>query len=542
MGNTVAAAKAATGNRTGKREGTRHFARDHLYTTSMTIAASQQGKAKPPVTLSIVAGFAVLYGLVHSVARLGASHNLGEQEPLENIYAQTLASGYSPNQLPLYDWLIWGLQQLLPPDVTSFLLLKYSLLVALACFMFIVARRVTGSALWALIAVESMALIYQIFWRLHETHTHLIGAMVFSLAATWALIRCVDRQHIRDYAILGCIIGLGCLTQLTFSIFVLAMAGACLVQPSLRQRLATGKLLVTLPLTLLIISPHALWLLQSPERLAAFGESMHPSAWAGIGAPPLEALWKSIETPILALSPYIIFLFALFPRTFGALIRRLRANHETDREPDWTRLILHAVMLEWAGFIIISVAFGLQRYSVQDLLPLFLVLPIALADLARQTAPPAQASQRFMKLALVISLIALLVRLAHMYVHEPVCRICRWGEPYAALAENMQTAGFRQGTILTSDAALGGNLRAHFPDSHVILEKAAKPSPVPDCPTARCVRTNPGAPPSNAAGESGIINVVKVPWSHLWKPRGYRESSWWFVLSPAPSTDNSTDQ
>ncbi len=508
----------------------------------MTSAANRQENTKSNPGLSLVAGVAGLYGMVHALARLGASHNLGEQEPLENIHAQTLAGGYMPGQLPLYDWLAWGLQRLLPPDVTSFLALKYSLLTALVCFMFLLARRITGSTQWALIAVESMALIYQIFWRLHETHTHLIGAMTLSLAATWALVRCADRRRFKDYALLATFVGLGCLTQLTFSVFVLAMACACLMQGSLRQRLDAKKLALALPITLLIVAPHIAWLLDNPERLAAFVESAHPRAWAGIGAPPLEALWKSIETPILTLSPYILFFFALFPRSFGALIAHVRANHLAgEQNPDWTRAFLHAVMLEWGAFIVVSVSYGLQRYSVQDLLPLFLVLPVALADLARKTTPPPSANRQFMRLALLISLTALLVRLAHMYVHEPICRICRWGEPYAELAGEMRAAGFKKGTIFTGDAALGGNLRAHFPDSRIILERQAATAPLPDCPTDQCIRTNPGLAPDTPTDQ--VLKQTAFPWNHLWKPRGYRVSRWWFVLfQPSSASPKATDK
>ncbi|MFZ2268494.1 MAG: glycosyltransferase family 39 protein [Azonexus sp.] len=473
-----------------------------------------------------VIGLTLAYGLVHALTRLGSSHNLGEREPSENIYAQTLAAGYSPDQLPLYDWLIWLLQQALGPDVYSFLTFKYSMLAALAGFMFLVARRVTGSIPWALVAVESMALIYQIFWRWHETHTHLIGAMVFSLAATWALMRAVDQQRWRDYAMLGIAIGLGCLTQLTFPPFILALALAGAWQAPVRQRLFTRQWLLALPLALLIVAPYAFWLMQEPGRLAAFAASLRPAAWADTGASPWLALWEGIQTPLLALSPYLLFLFIIFPRVFSALLSHCRAA-KNEAEVDWTRLLVHTILLEWGVFLVVSVSAGLQRYSVQDLLPLFLIAIVVLADGARRSTPPELAKQRYMRLALVISLIALLVRLAHMYVHEPICKTCRWGEPYAALATQLRETGFRQGTIFTADSALGGNLRAYLPESQVILAPLGKlPS---TCPTQPCLVINPGKPTPGSALATGA-RAIEVPWQHLWKPTGYRVSSWWFVL------------
>jgi len=472
--------------------------------------------------LGTVIGLTLTYGLIHALSRLGASHNLGEREPMENIYAQTLAAGYSPQQLPLYDWLIWLLQQVFGAEVYSFLIFKYSMLAALAGFMFLVARRVTGSIPWALIAVESMALIYQIFWRWHETHTHLIGAMVFSLAATWALMQAVDKQRRRDYAVLGMTVGLGSLTQLTFPLFLAALIGCGAWQASLRRRLFSRQLWIALPFALLPIAPYAHWLTQDRSRLAEFVASMQPAAWADTGAAPWLALWEGIQTPLLALSPYLLFLFIVFPRVFSALLKHCRTASGNADEIDWTRLLAHTLLLEWLTFLILSVAAGLQRYSVQDLLPLFLVAVVVLADGARRSEPADQAKRRYVTLSLVISLIALLVRFGHMYVHEPICKTCRWGEPYAALSGELRAAGFQQGTIFTADSALGGNLRAYFPTSHVILTPQAEPPAT--CPTATCLVINTGS--TELAG----AQAVNVPWHHLWKPTGYRISSWWFVL------------
>lgn len=495
-------------------------------------AAETRGIA--PKTLSGILGFALAYGLVHSLARLGASRNLGEREPIENIYAQTLAAGYSPEQLPLYDWLVWGLQQALGPGVVSFLVLKYSLLLAMAGFMFLVARRVTGSPAWALVAVEGMALVYQIFWRLHETHTHLIGAVVCTLAVLWALMRCVDRQRQRDFALLTLIAGIGCLTQLTFPLYLLALGIASAVQAAIRRRLYTRKLLFALPLALLCITPYIAWLTQAPDRLTLFTASMQPSAWADIGATPWLALWESIQTPLLALSPYLLFLFLIFPRVFSALIAHCRQSVDAHDATDWTRAIVYTVLLEWGVFVVVSVLFGLQRYSVQDLLVFFLIAIVALTDGARRSAPPEKAKRRYMQLAVLISVIALLVRLAHMYIHEPICKTCRWGEPYAALADSLRADGFAGGTILTADSALGGNLRARFPDSRIVLTAQADfPT---TCQAKNCVLVNPGKANRSALATTPIVEV-NVPWKHLWKPTGYRISTWWYEF-PAPATES----
>ncbi|HEY7647160.1 MAG TPA: hypothetical protein VH858_19105, partial [Hyphomicrobiales bacterium] len=107
-----------------------------------------------------------LYSLLHVTARLFASFNLGEDDPLDAILAQTVALGYLPSQPPLYDWAIWLLGEVLGPGALRFQLLKYALLTATCGFIFLAARRVMkGDAFWAFLSVEALALIYQISWR-----------------------------------------------------------------------------------------------------------------------------------------------------------------------------------------------------------------------------------------------------------------------------------------------------------------------------------------------------------------------------------------
>lgn len=394
------------------------------------------------------------------------------------------------------------------------------LLAALAGLMFAVTRRATGSRGWALVGVESLALIYQIFWRWHETHTHLFGAMVFGLAAMLALMRHVDYGRRRDALWLGLVLGLGCLTQLTFPLLVGALLIAGLRQSAMRQRLFTWRLWLALPPLLLIVWPYAAWLLADTGRQAAFVASLAPTAWADAGAPFWTALREGLMTPLLALSPYLIFLVALFPRLFQALFRHSFGPHGDT--PDWTRLFVLAVLLEWGLFLLLSVLADLQRYSVQDLLPLLLPGVVALTDGARRSAAPDKMRQRYMKLALAISAIALLVRFGHMYVHEPICKTCRWGEPYAQLAEHLEAAGFHGGTIYTGDSTLGGNLRAYLPASKIVLT-----GDLPNTCTPPCLLANPGPAPADRPDAV----AVDIPWHHLWKPTGYRVSSWWYVLT-----------
>ncbi len=151
-----------------------------------------------------------LYSALHITARLIASGNLGEDDPLDAILTQTLALGYVPGQPPLYDWALWLIEQVAGPGALPFQLLKYGLLTATCGFIFLAARRVMrGDAFWAFLSVEALALIYQISWRFHEGFTHAVGAMCAVAATFWALLRLIERRGTADFALFGLCVGLG---------------------------------------------------------------------------------------------------------------------------------------------------------------------------------------------------------------------------------------------------------------------------------------------------------------------------------------------
>jgi hypothetical protein len=136
-----------------------------------------------------------------------------------------------------------------------------------------------------------------------------------------------------------------------------------------------------------------------------------------------------------------------------------------------------------------------------------------------------------------------------MYVLEPVCNICRWGVPYAALAGEMKRHGFEQGRIVVFDSELGGNLRRFFPEARIELRGKETYAPSPTAaggktaivwsadrdPRVAAGGDPPGVADGNpqvAAAQVANAARIDIPWrGHMWKPDGYRISSWRLVLA-----------
>lgn len=502
-----------------------------------------------PGVIAVVAAYSVL----HVTARLMASANLGEDDPREAVLIQTLEPGYLQRQPPLYDWALWLLEQITGPGALPFQILKYSLLTATCAFIFASARRATrGDAFWAFLSVESLALIYQISWRFHEGFTHAVGAMCAVAATLWAMLRLMEGRHGGDYALFGLIAGLGLLTVTTFWVFLAALIIAASLQPAGRRAVMAPAFGLSLAVALAIAAPWFVWLSGTPGGLGAILPSL------AIGQPgytrdALTGLGRALTQPVLYLAP-LIFLYPLFfPAFTRTAWQAARGMRDVPRHADPERLILHLTLLNMAALVLGAVLFGIDDYPTHALMPLFLVTSIWLTAQARKAARGGAEIRRFVRVAIGIAVFAFVARAANMYVQEPVCKLCRWGTPYEALAGAIKARGFTAGTLLVHDDELAGNLRRFFPDARVVIAGSRYYAP-PRRPEEDAASAGPTvlvweAGKREAAARRGFADLLPdlpegapvnatpldMPWrGHMWKPDGYRVSRWRMLLLDRP--------
>lgn len=483
--------------------------------------------------LGLVLLVVLAYSAIHVGFRLWASSALGEDDVYDNILVQELRLIWEARQPPLYDWVLYGVQQLTGPSLTSFLLIKYLALTATAGFLYLSARRVLGSRLWAFLTVESLALIYQIAWRYHEGFTHEVLAMVAVAATLWAFLRVIDTTALRDFLLLGVVAGLGALTLPSYTVYLVCLVSAGLLQPAIRARILRPELLVTLAVGLLIASPYLYLLASDPVHLKRL---LRPSRdpWHEV----LRGLFDGLRGPVLYLSPLIVFMPFVFPGfarvALGDLARRPSRAHE----PDLAQLVLHGAYFAIVLSLLGAIAFGIGGYPVHALMPLYVSTVVWLFSAAKRGGGGALGIGRFARLAAAIALLALVVRLANMFVLDPVCNTCRWGVPYPALADDLRRHGLASGTIVTFEHPIGGNLRQLLPEATFVSRRypvftpsGATPADRPmalvwssEWPEAYAERfLAEFLPPGRSLGEA---RRVVIPWRHLWKGEGYRVSDW----------------
>ena len=482
------------------------------------------------------------YVCIHAGFRMLASSTLGEDDTLDQILAQELHAGYFPRQPPLYDWVLYGVQQLTGPQLISFLFIKYAALTATVVFLYLSAYRILKDRIWALVTVESLALIYQIAWRYHEGFTHEVLAMVAVTATLWALLRLYDHGRARDYVVFGVISGLGMLTEPNYTVYQMCLWTAVAMQPALRRALVKPMLVVAAGLAVAIASPFIVWVVSDPAHLNYF---FLPST-RGHLHDALIGVKDGVRGPFMYLAPLIVIVPAVFPGYLArawADVRDVFARACQDGPADLQRLVL-TTMLAGIGLSILGgLVFGIGNYAMHVLMPLYVTSVIWIMSVAQRSVRAGQRRPVLVRVALGIAVLALVVRLANMFIHDPVCGKCRWGIPYATLAQSLRADGFDDaGTITVADDEIGGNLRPYFPQARFVLvgPRSFTPQRPEVAGAAQAFVWGAAVPLStverNFAGYPKAVQalaqakVLKAPWTHIWKQDGYRTSDWAYVI------------
>ena len=295
---------------------------------------------------------------------------------------------------------------------------------------------------------------------------------------------------------------------------------------------------ITLAVAALVAGPHFIWLAGTPEGISAMLPSFAADSLSQHIGLALAGLRRAFTEPVMYLAP-LIFLYPLFfPGWLPSVRRTIRLTPNTAAEPDYEQLILHLTLINVGALIGGALLFGIQRYAVHALMPMFLLTSIWLTAQARNAAPDPRQVRRFVIMAASVAVFAFFARAANMYVLEPVCNICRWGVPYAALADEMKRHGFERGRIVVLEDELGGNLRRFFPEARIELAGNplyAVPAPAGKTMLVWSAARDPRDAATRfqslvplAAGQL-LANSVKLDIprrGHLWKPDGYRTSSW----------------
>lgn len=404
--------------------------------------------AEPSFVLGLLAAFCFATFLI----RLSLPDAMRLDEAQQVFLAQWLAVGYDA-QPPLYNWVQQAVLSLIPDNIIALGLLKAVTLWAIFASYYWLARLVIEDARLAAMATFGLLLTPQMFWEAQRDLTHTTGTLLMTTLLLLAIIGVIKRPSVGGYALIGACIGLGMLTKYNFALTLPAMAIATLTLKPGRQRLLDPRILVSALVALVIVAPHALWMLQNMD--IAVQSNINKMARGAQDQSRLMQISHGLAslagTGIAIIAPFCVIIGLVFGRP---VFRAFRASDA------WSRFFgayLLAVAAELVLLVLLT-KFTLARDNW--LFPFLYLFPIyACSKLRSAGISPDDAFRRLVPVALS----AMVLIPVALFLAATLNKSNHYFEPYRAFAEEVRKREAIEPSLVVADSwHLAGNMTATF--------------------------------------------------------------------------------
>ena len=257
------------------------------------------------------------YFIVNVIVRLLQPASLELDEGQQLFLAQWLAVGYD-TQPPFYNWLQYGVDQWLGDTVLALSLLKNLLLFASYLLVGMIAHVIIGNRVLAVIATLGLITIPTIAYAAQRDLTHTVGLLFAACLFFYVFIRTLQNPSALNYALTGLAVGIGILAKYNFVLLPLAAAVAILPERQWRGRLSDPRILLTLAIAAVMVTPHAIWFLDHID--AATGRTLNKMT-ADADGRGLMQIGKGLLSLAVALAGAALPTLVLFYVAFGKMLR-----------------------------------------------------------------------------------------------------------------------------------------------------------------------------------------------------------------------------
>ncbi len=396
------------------------------------------------------------YFFLHIILRICLSDSLDYDEAEQVVLAQWLLPGYT-DQPPLYTWIQYGLFHLFGTTVFSVSLLKNSLLFLAYASFYGGALAALKDTRAAILATISLLLIPQIGWESQRDMSHSVLVIFAASATLWQTMRCVKKQTLFNYCLLGISVAVGILAKANYLLFLITIAGGLSTLPDGRKILFSKKMALAICTALMLSGTYLLWIFQHQHILFSATGKFHSS----YGVYPWDSIRSLTVNSILFLTPLWIFYLFIFPRGF-------KTSH-TGKKTFANQLLRNYLLLLIT--LLFTIVLSLKITYVKDrwLQPLLFVVPIFFfSRLDPHSINPRQFKIFLTIVAVTATVIfsALIIRVVGgPYTHN----FCRLNFPFSAMAEDIGRSGFNRGLIISNNRFIAGNMHHQFPDTMALI-------------------------------------------------------------------------
>lgn len=419
-----------------------------------------------------VIAFWIIYGFAHAALRLSVSQTLISDDARANELTQQFALGYQVRQPPLYEWILWSVQQALGPGIESHLLVRYALIALIGVTTFGAVRAATRSERWAAAASLSLLFSFPIGWSFHEWATQTLLLCAACMMTIHAAINFLERSSSRNAVLLGGALAFGLYAKFSFPLMAGGLLLAAISMAETRRKLADWRLLFALAVIAALLAPYALWVLHMHGDVVADLSGHLVNTKRGNGSPVIYGLWRLVTSTVTFLLPWLVIVGLLAPQAF---MKRSDAPAASVAERLALRAMIFALLIAAIG-IVFS---GATNIAARYMHPMLFIAPVyVFARIARLA--PAIAARYYGDLAVIFAIAILFIRFVAV-TDNPLTRSAERSllMPYERLAAAIAQRGLVRGTIASVDVRDAGNLRAFIPELRVTALNSQRVQRVP---------------------------------------------------------------
>ncbi|MEO7678042.1 MAG: glycosyltransferase family 39 protein [Verrucomicrobiota bacterium] len=405
----------------------------------------------------------LIYFGLQTVLRVWISGTVDLDESEQLVLTQKFCLGYG-SQPPLYTWMQMLFFRVFGVSVFALALLKNLLLFSIYLFTYLNVRFVTRSQICGALGAVSLLFIPQVSWESQRDLTHSILATA-SVVATLFLFLRLRSNSWSDYILFGVSAALGVLSKYNYLAFLFGLIVAATSLSRFRSVILNRRMLVSLGVCVLILSPHLFWALNHRELLATttykFRQQVNHTFIANIGT----GLANLVVAVLFHIGP-IVLIFAAFFRD-GIFNKSALAKNE------FVALFLRKYGFILAGLVLVILSFQMTGFKDRWFEPIFISLPILLFSLVQDQINKRRA-KGILTLGVVVAATILIVIPTRIHLAEKLRRTQLLNAPYRQLKFQLAEFILPGSLVVAENKWVGGNLRMLFPELNVLTPELAK--------------------------------------------------------------------
>ncbi|MBO1923732.1 glycosyltransferase family 39 protein [Thiomicrorhabdus sp. 6S3-12] len=363
------------------------------------------------------------------------------------LFAQDFLLGYGP-QPPLYSWIAFALFQVFGEKLIVLLLMKATLF-----SLFILALLKTGEQLGfddrkQVIAVIGVLMIPFFLW---ESQRDLSHSVLASVIAAWLLFWVLKAMHnpssLQSYVMIGLLSGLGLISKYNLILLITASVLALLMHRESRQVILNRNLIVAIFISLLIIAPHLLWVLQNLEFATKSASKLD------MGSSVFDGVYQAAYLFQHFLNPLWILALLILPYH----LKTYKAKLTTE-----SRFLL--ILLLMIVIIVLAFVIGTSASEFNDrwYMPLLFFVPLIIAHFSQK-----RFNKSFIGIGIFFIVVAALLLPGRTIISQHIeLKYDRSVYPYKA---HFSSWGITAPDLVIADTKFtAGNLKEYFQSSKTV--------------------------------------------------------------------------